>query len=167
MGILIAIGGIIGAVITAILLGLIKDEVKDWLPSLISFVLKTAVRRLPEEKRDRYREEWAAHVESYAGRLTQLLQSLLCLSASVSMREPSEFSIADKRWRNVKQAIAISGTSFIATLFMYIFKSLGGSISYEERLIYLSFTLTLGIVVTYLFYKDRKLAKEQRRNRTY
>ncbi|MFB0490207.1 hypothetical protein ABIE45_002793 [Methylobacterium sp. OAE515] len=62
--------------------GLIKDEVVAWLPRLTSALLAKVVRRLPEHMRDRYSEEWTAHLEEYPGKLSQLYQIFLFWIAS-------------------------------------------------------------------------------------
>ncbi len=45
---------------------------------LSSFLISKAALRLPEAKRDRYREEWHAHLDDCAGNLGKLWHALNC-----------------------------------------------------------------------------------------
>lgn len=82
MGTALTILAWVGGVIGAVVLGLLKDEATSWLPRLNKFILSVAVNRMPSEKRERSREEWAAHVDEYPGKISQLFQCLKFLKAS-------------------------------------------------------------------------------------
>ena len=42
---------------------LLASELYAWSPRLVRWLVARAVARLPDAERDRYREEWSAHVE--------------------------------------------------------------------------------------------------------
>ncbi len=54
---------------------LLADEIKAKLPTLTSWVAQRAVNRLPVEQRDRFREEWEAHLDETTGDVSRLLEA--------------------------------------------------------------------------------------------
>ncbi|MEZ5787874.1 MAG: hypothetical protein R3D62_15685 [Xanthobacteraceae bacterium] len=58
---------------------LIATELYDRAPSLARWLIACAVGRLPDYERDRYREEWLAHLNECPGKLGQLWHALGCL----------------------------------------------------------------------------------------
>jgi hypothetical protein len=48
------------------------SEFADWSPFLARRIIRRAVRRIPEEHRVRYEEEWAAELEAVEGKLSKL-----------------------------------------------------------------------------------------------
>ena len=83
----------------AIGLGLVKDEAAAWLPHLTRLIIAAAARRVPAEHRDRYAEEWSAHVLEYPGKLSQIYQALKCLRAGMALEEFYDAFIAKiTRW---------------------------------------------------------------------
>jgi hypothetical protein len=73
----IAVLGIIGAAVSRQL----TDEFKAWTPWLISYIIRRAVRQLPEDMRTRYEEEWRSHTDEIPGEVGKLIHALNCLSA--------------------------------------------------------------------------------------
>lgn len=65
-----------GEVVVAIVLGavgsVIAAEFMNCLPKLTQWLLRRAVARLPEDQRERFREEWAADLEERASVLMRL-----------------------------------------------------------------------------------------------
>ena len=90
--VLTAIAGIAGS----IAVGLVKDEVTAWLPSLRDLILRSAVMRIPPDLRERYKEEWGAHVWEYPGKLSQIYQALRCLRGGMAM-ETFDLNFAHRR----------------------------------------------------------------------
>ncbi|QDI83138.1 hypothetical protein E8E01_23350 [Methylorubrum populi] len=72
----------LGGVIGAVAVGLLKDEASAWLPTLTSSIVSLAVKRMKQEERERYAEEWSSHILQYPGRISQLYQALKCLCAA-------------------------------------------------------------------------------------
>ncbi len=54
-------------VIATLLLNWISDEAKAWLPWCARRFFDLSVRLLPVSERERYSEEWRAHIESFPG----------------------------------------------------------------------------------------------------
>lgn len=56
----------------AILSRLIAEEIKDYLPSVASWITKAAVGALPSEHQERMDEEWHSHLDEVPGRLAKV-----------------------------------------------------------------------------------------------
>jgi hypothetical protein len=78
---LVAIAAIlvlVGSAIGSIAGNMIASELYDRAPSFAAWLIEHAVRRLPEHARDRYREEWLAHLDEHPGKLGKVGHSLGC-----------------------------------------------------------------------------------------
>ncbi|HEY8009223.1 MAG TPA: hypothetical protein VIE66_21140 [Methylocella sp.] len=76
--VLLAVFGVLAAAISRQL----ADEFKAWTPQLIRHLIKSAVRQLPENQRERYTEEWQSHVDSVPGEVGKLIVAFGFLQAS-------------------------------------------------------------------------------------
>jgi Bacterial sugar transferase len=76
-----AVLGITGAAVSRQL----TDEFKAWTPWLISYIIRCAVRQLPEDMRTRCEEEWRSHTDEIPGEVGKLIHALNCLSPSWKM----------------------------------------------------------------------------------
>lgn len=76
---------LVSSVLSAALSRLFADEVKEWSPWIVSRVTEVALKLLPPNRRDRYREEWASHVTEVPGNLGKLVVALGFCSAAVRM----------------------------------------------------------------------------------
>jgi Bacterial sugar transferase len=65
--------GPIVSVLCSLLGKLFADEVKEWLPWLTERMIRAAVRILPANQRQRYREEWSSHLDEVPGKLAKLV----------------------------------------------------------------------------------------------
>jgi hypothetical protein len=54
----------------------LTDEFKAWTPWIIKHLVKGAVRRLAEEDRSRFEEEWLAHVNEIPGEVGKIIDAL-------------------------------------------------------------------------------------------
>lgn len=88
-----AIALFLGSVVGAVAIGLLKDEASAWLPTLTNSIVSLAVTRMDESERERYAEEWSAHILQYPGKLAQLVQALKCLSAGHKLSATSRKSV--------------------------------------------------------------------------
>lgn len=75
------------SIILSVIASLLVDEIKAWFPSLTKRLIAKAVRRLPENCRDRYEEEWQAALQDIPGNLSKLTHAAGCLRASVGIRK--------------------------------------------------------------------------------
>lgn len=82
MGVIGGIGLAMLAVIGAASSRLIAEEVREWMPWAADRLIKRAVDRLPADQRERYREEWRAHVDDTPGLVGKLYVAVGFLSAS-------------------------------------------------------------------------------------
>lgn len=72
-------------VIAALLIALLAFEINAWYPKLLSQLVNIAIRRLPPGQRERYREEWSAHLSETPGAIVKLWQALGFVWASGNM----------------------------------------------------------------------------------
>jgi len=70
---------LLGWILTAVVIPLILSEFTDLSPWLARKLIGRAARRLPEQDRPRWEEEWLGELEERPGRLSQLLWALWSL----------------------------------------------------------------------------------------
>jgi hypothetical protein len=70
----------------AILIGLLTDELLCWTPLLSVWLVRQSSARLPAEIRERYLEEWHAHLNDTPGRLSKVACALGTWLAVVTVR---------------------------------------------------------------------------------
>ncbi len=68
-----------------ILGSLVAAELYCWAPHIARKSIERAVLRLPESERDRFREEWLAHLDECPGSLAKLWHSLGCFQGAAAM----------------------------------------------------------------------------------
>ena len=66
------------AIIKGIIGGLLVNELVANKRTISAWLIERAVQRLPESDRDRFREEWLAHLDEEPGLLGQLRHALGC-----------------------------------------------------------------------------------------
>ena len=64
---------IVGAIIVAAFSRVLADEYKAWSPWLVERLIRRAVRKLPADMQERYREEWQSHVQEIPGEIGKLV----------------------------------------------------------------------------------------------
>lgn len=74
--------GLLVSVFVAALSRIAAEELTAWTPSFIRSLIKFAVERLPENKRERYEEEWQSHVNEVPGQVGKLLEGVDYLIAA-------------------------------------------------------------------------------------
>ncbi len=77
--------GLLAAVLIPIATRLITDDLKEWLPWITRWLVKRAVRRLPEDQRERLEEEWWSHINDCPGDLAKIYVAYGYLAASKSI----------------------------------------------------------------------------------
>jgi lipopolysaccharide/colanic/teichoic acid biosynthesis glycosyltransferase len=63
----------------------LSDEFKAWAPSLAKHLIARAVRKLPEQQRARYLEEWSSDVDDTPGEIGKILKAFGYGRAATSM----------------------------------------------------------------------------------
>jgi len=64
------------AVLAGVVATIVATEMEAWNPVVIRGVIKFAVARLPESKRERFREEWPAHIDEVPGQMAKLVVAI-------------------------------------------------------------------------------------------
>ncbi len=104
MGLIPAIISGACAIISAAVAKIIADDAKEWTPWVTGRLLDIAVLRLPESQRERYTEEWAAHLAEVPGVVGKLAASLQFQIAAFGVRELCAKARLDA-WRNERAAV--------------------------------------------------------------
>jgi lipopolysaccharide/colanic/teichoic acid biosynthesis glycosyltransferase len=81
-GTVLSVLGVAGAILIPVTARVVGDDVKEWLPWITQRLVARAVSGLPEEERDRFEEEWWAHINELPGNLAKVYGAWGCLSAS-------------------------------------------------------------------------------------
>jgi hypothetical protein len=63
------------------------DYIKTWLPRIIDYLIDRAIKRLPDEQRDRFAEEWKSYVNDTPGNLRKLIVAIGFLFAANKMAD--------------------------------------------------------------------------------
>jgi hypothetical protein len=93
--ILVGIAGILAAAFSK----QVADEFKAWTPRLTAVIVRCALRRLREDQRGRYAEEWQSHIEETPGEIGKLVVGLGLLPAA---RKLSRISPNPDRARQIE-----------------------------------------------------------------
>jgi hypothetical protein len=81
--------GVAGAILIPVTARVVGDDVKEWLSWITQHLVERAVSRLPEEERDRFEEEWWAHINELPGNLAKVYAAWGCLCASKAINHIS------------------------------------------------------------------------------
>lgn len=76
MAVVITILAGIFTILLSVFTALLSSEAGAWLPVLSKHLLARAVRKLPQELRARYEEEWEAHLLEIPGELSKVIYSI-------------------------------------------------------------------------------------------
>lgn len=74
----VAAAGLVGAVLSRLL----AEEVKAWMPRVVDALIRGAVARLPEDQKERRKEEWHSHVNDIPGDLGKFVTAVGFVIAS-------------------------------------------------------------------------------------
>jgi hypothetical protein len=92
MALITGLGLIAVSILTAALSRILAEEMGAWNPSIIRGLIKFAVGRLPDAKRERFLEEWQSHVNEVPGQIGNLFVAAGFLLAA--------YKLAWNDWRN-------------------------------------------------------------------
>jgi hypothetical protein len=85
MGILSSLAEWTLAVAGGLVSSILASQIYDGCPRAAKSIVRFAVSRLPSEKRERYSEEWDAHLNECEGKLAPLLAAAGCVIATWQM----------------------------------------------------------------------------------
>jgi hypothetical protein len=93
--------GVIGiwilGVVAAALSRLLAEECKAWVPCFTKWLIRLAIAGLPEDQRERYKEEWQSHIDEIPGDICKIVIAVGFVPASKMMSS----EMANKRPRIV------------------------------------------------------------------
>lgn len=88
--------GLILVIVTGVIASLIANELLAWAPRLSRLLLRRAIKRLPEDLRPRYDEEWNAELQHIPGRLGQVAFALGAQrAASTLLKSENHQNVSD------------------------------------------------------------------------
>jgi lipopolysaccharide/colanic/teichoic acid biosynthesis glycosyltransferase len=93
---------------------LVAAELQAWLPSLLQYLLTRAVKKLSPERQERYREEWAAHIEELPGEVSRVVFALQLPITSETIEREARLGPLDSisRWSwKAKDLIDLAATA--------------------------------------------------------
>ncbi|MGA2650091.1 MAG: hypothetical protein ABSF28_06200 [Terracidiphilus sp.] len=76
----------IGVIAAAASSKILADEFRAWRPLLTKKLIATAVRRLPNEQRDRYSEEWSSYIEEVPGEIGKIFAAFGLTWAAIKIK---------------------------------------------------------------------------------
>jgi hypothetical protein len=82
MALITGLGVIVVSVLTAFFSRILAEEMGAWSPWIIRSLIKFAVGRLPEYRRERLDEEWQSHVNDVPGQVGKLIAAVGFLFAA-------------------------------------------------------------------------------------
>src|SRR5262245_35029289 len=85
MELLIAFSLMVGVFLVGIFGNLVSSELYDRLPQLAGWLIRIAVKRLPENQRARFEEEWMAHLEECPGKLGRFIHAAGCFLGAAKL----------------------------------------------------------------------------------
>jgi hypothetical protein len=101
----------------SILVSLLANEIYDRGPTLARKMVRVAAKRLPVNVRERYEEEWLAHLDECDGKLSKLLHGLECVFCARTLGRPSAYKLGGDQQLTVslddntaKFVVAVMGT---------------------------------------------------------
>ncbi|MGO7531689.1 sugar transferase [Rhizobium leguminosarum] len=105
MGSLIAVIIIVSGVLGSAFSKILAEEFKAWRPNIVHRLVAVAASLLSDVDRDRYREEWSAHVEEVPGDLGKVFSAIGFLWAAARMSDRRFMALGTKRAMDVGIAV--------------------------------------------------------------
>jgi putative colanic acid biosynthesis UDP-glucose lipid carrier transferase len=113
--ILFVLGGA-GAILIPVIARVVSDDVKEWLPWITERLVERAVSQLPEQERDRFEEEWWAHIDELPGNLAKAYVAWGCLSAAKAINHIALSGHATRREEATRRAIDVTIAALVLLL---------------------------------------------------
>ena len=82
------------AIVGSILISLLANELYDRGPTVARTLIRRAAKRLPARIRERYEEEWLAHLDECGGKISKFLHGTECFLCVRSLRKMSRYPAA-------------------------------------------------------------------------
>jgi lipopolysaccharide/colanic/teichoic acid biosynthesis glycosyltransferase len=79
------IGIALAKIAEGVLSKLVVDEFKAWVPWFTKQLIRTAIKLLPEDSRERYEEEWLSHINDVPGEIAKVVLAFQFIFAALKM----------------------------------------------------------------------------------
>jgi lipopolysaccharide/colanic/teichoic acid biosynthesis glycosyltransferase len=112
-GTLLSALAVAGTILIAATARVVGDDVKVWLPWIAQRLIERAVSRLPEAERDRFKEEWWAHINELPGNLAKIYAAWGCLSAAKAMKHIALSGETTRLEEVTRRVIEVFGTTLL------------------------------------------------------
>jgi hypothetical protein len=86
---------LLGSALASIAGNIVANELYDRSHTFSCWLIKRAVSRLPEHQRERYREEWIAHIGELSGQLGKILHAAGCCFAAAALAKTKASNTCD------------------------------------------------------------------------
>ncbi len=101
-------------VVTAALSRLLADECKAWVPWFTKWLIRHATALLPEDQRERYKEEWQSHIDEIPGDICKIGTAVgFALAAKGMSSETAQKRPRIAKWHIVPRA-ALRGAAIVS-----------------------------------------------------
>lgn len=90
MALIKSLGLLAASILAAALSRIVVEEIGAWSPSIIHNLIKLAVSLLPENRRERFEEEWQSHVNEVPGIVGKLLVAAGLVIAAYKMAHTAQ-----------------------------------------------------------------------------
>jgi hypothetical protein len=97
---------IVISIVLGVVASLIAAELYAHAPKLASWLIDRAARKLPNELRERYREEWQAHANDLTGHIAKLLHAIGCWCRKSSVRREAGL-LTENEIKRIERFISI------------------------------------------------------------
>jgi hypothetical protein len=111
-------------------------EITAWSPSVVRTLIKFAVRRLPEDQRVRFDEEWQSHVNEVPGQVGKLFVAVGFLIAACNISLDERCNKANERC--LLMLVVIDKVTDLETLALKMVQGSEGVVSLEESRLFVN-----------------------------
>jgi|ERR1700730_801549 len=136
-GILLGVLGILAAAFA----NKLANDFRAWCPRITAKLIKRAVRRLPEEQRSRFEEEWTSYIQDIPGELGKILSACGLLVASRRMAcdfvgRPASVKLEVFRTRCISAGVLILISPVMLGIGLLIRIEMPGPVMFRSRRLY-------------------------------
>jgi len=140
MDLLIALLMLFGSIVAGIIANMVANELYDQCHTFACWLIKRAVTQLPERERQRYHEEWIAHLDDQRGQVRKIWHAVGCCYAAsalsrIGAKNPCySFLVITVRGNRYEQVLITRSDKLTITDVRWLLSSIRKSFSHAEYL---------------------------------